>query len=258
MASDEFKKDVSPNSTSTKKKVTKKMSAKMKNEADEHELKLSEQEKHHLKFGHGKRGVRVDTQLGGAYFSLDDESILVIGNKININPLTLYSLSRWSLSKDKSSSEFSLRSKLVQGTRIFLAPSEDWEFDYIREDELKAITKICEKMTKAATELNLEESDIRNLKKKVGELTKSNDKEVEEHFFVALPFYRVAKSLMYKESVSKENLEQAEKNFLQMWEAAGFLDPERNAETVRNREEQKKAFQDLIDWKAGISREEAD
>jgi len=74
------------------KKAAKKEKKKKKDEGME---KLSEQEKHHLKYGHGRRGVRVDTVQGPAYFSLNNEQLLEIGDKMNVHPLTLYSLFRW-------------------------------------------------------------------------------------------------------------------------------------------------------------------
>jgi hypothetical protein len=60
------------------KKAAKKEKKKKKDEGME---KLSEQEKHHLKYGHGRRGVRVDTVQGPAYFSLNNEQLLEIGDK---------------------------------------------------------------------------------------------------------------------------------------------------------------------------------
>lgn len=206
-------------------------------------VKLSEQEEHHLKYGHGRRGVRVDTVQGPAYFALDDDQLLGIGDRVNVHPLTLYSLFRWD-----QPPELSLRSRLLQGTRLFLAPSEDWEFDYIREDELKAITKMCEKISKASPELCFDDANVRALKNKVQELSKNKDKESADHYFVSLPFYRAVKEIIKNQSATKDHLERAEKKFAQLWQAAGFLEPERNAATVRSFEEQRKAFEDLIQW----------
>ena len=97
------------------KKAAKKEKKKKKDEGME---KLSEQEKHHLKYGHGRRGVRVDTVQGPAYFSLNNEQLLEIGDKMNVHPLTLYSLFRWDQDPD-----FSVRSRLYHGTRLFIVPS---------------------------------------------------------------------------------------------------------------------------------------
>lgn len=207
-------------------------------------VKLSEQEEHHLKYGHGRRGVRVDTVQGPAYFALDDDQLLGIGDRVNVHPLTLYSLFRWDQPPD-----LSLRSRLLQGTRLFLAPSEEWEFDYIREDELKAITKMCEKISKASPELCFDDADVRALKNKVQELSKNKDKESADHYFVSLPFYRAVKEIIKNQSATKDHLERAEKKFAQLWQAAGFLEPERNAATVRSFEEQRKALKILIQWK---------
>ena len=229
-----------------KKKPTKKEKKKHKEEerTTVDVVKLSEQEEHHLKYGHGKRGVRVDTVQGPAYFSLDDEQLLGIGDKVNVHPLTLYSLFRWGQSPD-----LSLRSRLHQGTRLFLVPSEEWEFEYIREDELKAITKICEKISKASAELCFDDADVRTLKNKVQELSKNTDKKSATYYFVSLPFYRAVKDIMKNQSATKDHLERAEKKFAHLWQAAGFLEPERNAATVRSFQEQKEALRVLFEWK---------
>ena len=223
------------------KKAAKKEKKKKKDEGME---KLSEQEKHHLKYGHGRRGVRVDTVQGPAYFSLNNEQLLEIGDKMNVHPLTLYSLFRWDQDPD-----FSVRSRLYHGTRLFIVPSEEWEFDYIREDELKAITKICDKMSKASAELCLNESDVLVLKNKVQELSKNKDKESPDRYFVSVPFYRAVKDMLKNKSAKKDHLQRAEKKFAQLWEAMGFFEPERNAATVRSFNEQKEAFEVLLDWK---------
>ena len=47
----------------------------------------------------------------------------------------------------------------------------------------------------------------------------------------------------------KDHLQRAEKKFAQLWEAMGFFEPERNAATVRSFNEQKEAFEVLLDWK---------
>ena len=223
------------------KKAAKKEKKKKKDEGME---KLSEQEKHHLKYGHGRRGVRVDTVQGPAYFSLNNEQLLEIGDKMNVHPLTLYSLFRWDQDPD-----FSFRSRLYHGTRLFIVPSEEWEFDYIREDELKAITKICDKMSKASAELCLNESDVLVLKSKVQELSKNKDKEFADRYFVSVPFYRAVKDMLKNKCAKKDHLQRAEKKFAQLWEAIGFLEPERNAATIRSFNEQKEAFEVLLDWK---------
>ena len=223
------------------KKAAKKEKKKKKDEGME---KLSEQEKHHLKYGHGRRGVRVDTVQGPAYFSLNNEQLLEIGDKMNVHPLTLYSLFRWDQDPD-----FSVRSRLYHGTRLFIVPSEEWEFDYIREDELKAITKICDKMSKASAELCLNESDVLVLKSKVQELSKNKDKESADRYFVSVPFYRAVKDMLKNKCAKKDHLQRAEKKFAQLWEAIGFLEPERNAATIRSFNEQKEAFEVLLDWK---------
>ena len=223
------------------KKAAKKEKKKKKDEGME---KLSEQEKHHLKYGHGRRGVRVDTVQGPAYFSLNNEQLLEIGDKMNVHPLTLYSLFRWDQDPD-----FSVRSRLYHGTRLFIVPSEEWEFDYIRQDELKAITKICDKMSKASAELCLNESDVLVLKSKVQELSKNKDKESADRYFVSVPFYRAVKDMLKNKCAKKDHLQRAEKKFAQLWEAIGFLEPERNAATIRSFNEQKEAFEVLLDWK---------
>ena len=223
------------------KKAAKKEKKKKKDEGME---KLSEQEKHHLKYGHGRRGVRVDTVQGPAYFSLNNEQLLEIGDKMNVHPLTLYSLFRWDQDPD-----FSVRSRLYHGTRLFIVPSEEWEFDYIREGELKAITKICDKMSKASAELCLNESDVLALKSKVQEFSKNKDKESADRYFVSVPFYRAVKDMLKNKCAKKDHLQRAEKKFAQLWEAIGFLEPERNAATIRSFNEQKEAFEVLLDWK---------
>ena len=57
-----------------------------------------------------------------------------------------------------------------------------------------------------------------------------------------------SKEIIKNQSATKDHLERAEKKFAQLWQAAGFLEPERNAATVRSFEEQRKAFEDLIQW----------
>ena len=104
-------------------------------------------------------------------------------------------------------------------------------------------------MSKASAELCLNESDVLVLKNKVQELSKNKDKESADRYFVSVPFYRAVKDIMKNQSATKDHLERAEKKFAHLWQAAGFLEPERNAATVRSFQEQKEALRVLFEWK---------
>ena len=77
-----------------------------------------------------KRGVRVETELGSAYFTHEDETPFDIGQKLRIHGNTLVSLNSWYLPGLK------LRSKLKAGTRLWLEARFDDE-EEILNDNLK-------------------------------------------------------------------------------------------------------------------------
>ena len=56
-------------------------------------------------------------------------------------------------------------------------------------------------------------------------------------------------NMLKNKCAKKDHLQRAEKKFAQLWEAIGFLEPERNAATIRSFNEQKEAFEVLLDWK---------
>ena len=75
-----------------------------------------------------RRGVRTRTELGNAYFALEDETPFNIGHKLHVYGNQLVSLNSWHLPGLK------LRSKLREGTRLWLDPTSDDERETMQEE----------------------------------------------------------------------------------------------------------------------------
>lgn len=75
-----------------------------------------------------RRGVRTATELGNAYFALEDETPFIIGHKLHVYGNQLVALNIWHLPGLK------LRSKLREGTRLWLDPISEDERDTMQEE----------------------------------------------------------------------------------------------------------------------------
>ena len=83
-----------------------------------------------------QRGERVDTELGSAYFTHEDETPFDIGQKLRIHGNTLVSLNSWYLPGLK------LRSKLKAGTRLWLEARFDDEEEILSDDLKGRLEKV--------------------------------------------------------------------------------------------------------------------
>lgn len=89
--------------------------------------------------GRGRRGEVLSTPLGYAYWTKEEnETLLSIGAKINVEPLTLYSMNRWKLKLK----QFSVTDEFLANTRLWIVPHEDWEHQYIKEDRSAVLQEL--------------------------------------------------------------------------------------------------------------------
>ena len=82
------------------------------------------------------KGVWVETELGSAYFTHEDETPFDIGHKMRIHGNTLVSLNSWYLQGLK------LRSKLKAGTRLWLEARFDDEQEILADDLKGRLEKV--------------------------------------------------------------------------------------------------------------------
>jgi len=80
--------------------------------------------------------VRVRTELGNAYFALEDETPFNIGQKLHVYGNQLVALNNWHLPGLK------LRAKLREGTRLWLDPTSDDERESMQEELMERCDKV--------------------------------------------------------------------------------------------------------------------
>ncbi|CAL50203.1 unnamed product [Ostreococcus tauri] len=93
--------------------------------------------------GRGRMGEVQSTPLGFAYWTKGDrETLLSIGTKIGVEPLTMYSMNRYKLKLK----QFRVQDEFVSGTRLWIVPHEDWEHQYIQEDRCKVLQDLYDRI----------------------------------------------------------------------------------------------------------------
>lgn len=158
---------------SLQKSVKKKPSAaspekskRSKNSADlcAHITDLTADERLLVETGKGRRGEPMPTPLGWAYWTATGhETLRTIGNKIGLEPLTLYSMNRWhhKLKNYDIDQEFTANSKLS----LPVPPFEDWETEYIAADRTKIFTRLLDRIDEVWPEVLRNAEPLRSLKR---------------------------------------------------------------------------------------------
>ena len=158
---------------SLQKSVKKKPSAaspekskRSKNSADlgAHITDLTADERLLVETGKGQRGEPMPTPLGWAYWTATShETLRTIGNKIGLEPLTLYSMNRWhhKLKNYDIDQEFTANSKLS----LPVPPFEDWETEYIAADRTKIFTRLLDRIDEVWPEVLRNAEPLRSLKR---------------------------------------------------------------------------------------------
>lgn len=88
------------------------------------------------------RGERVMTALGAAYFANEDDTPLAIGRALRVSGNQIVALNGWHLPGLK------LRSKLREGTRLWLEPATDEERDAMREELIGRCKKVLDALNR--------------------------------------------------------------------------------------------------------------
>ena len=114
--------------------------------------------------GKGRRGEPIPTPLGWAYWTATGhETLRTIGNKIGLEPLTLYSMNRWhhKLKNYDIDQEFTANSKLS----LPVPPFEDWETEYIAADRTKIFTRLLDRIDEVWPEVLRSAEPLRSLRR---------------------------------------------------------------------------------------------
>jgi hypothetical protein len=176
---------------------------------------LTEDEKLLVSTGRGRRGEPLETPLGWCYFSDDHETCLGIGQKIGVEPLLIYSMNRWAIPK------LTLRDELMNGSRLWIDPNEDWEADYIAEDRKKALNRLYDRIQAVFPDFVKGLPPLRDMRKA----------EFKDYTDSGTFYEKIMQTFKAAEETSKENVEHMEDlkllrvRFDEKWLEIGFLPP---------------------------------
>jgi hypothetical protein len=124
--------------------------------------------------GEGRRGEPIPTPIGWAYWTATEhETLRTIGEKLGLEPLTLYSMNRWhhKLRNFDIDQEFTANSKLS----LPVPPFEDWEVEYINHDRSKVFARLLHRIDEVWPEILRNVEPLRSMEKSVEQLSEYPD-----------------------------------------------------------------------------------
>jgi len=193
-------------------------------ETGAHITDLTADERLLVETGKGRRGEPIPTPLGWAYWTATgNETLRTIGNKIGLEPLTIYSMNRWhhKLKNYDIDQEFTANSKLS----LPVPPFEDWETEYIAADRTKIFTRLLDRIDEVWPEVLRSAEPLRSLRR--DQLKKYPDS--------GALYRQLRETLDNAEAAAKKfndggetlrDVQQCRKQLVTRWHRDGFLLPD--------------------------------
>lgn len=192
-----------PKSTSSKSKV-------------DLEKVLTHDEQHLIETGRGRRGEALETPLGWCYFTRNNETAHDVGRKIGVEPLVIVSLNRWTL-------KLKVHDHLVEGTRLWIQPQEEWEFEYIAEDRTKVLKQLYRRIQEVFPDFVKSSEPLRSIKEDKLASYPSSGKFYDEILQTLAAAELQARS--EKDDEKFTDVQTIRERFGEKWVEVGFLPP---------------------------------
>jgi len=200
-------------------------SSKAKRDEDFLVGELTQDEQLLVATGRGRRGEVLSTPLGYAYWTKDEnETLMSVGTKINVEPLTLYSMNRWQLKLK----QFRLNDEFHPNTRLWIVPHEDWEHQYIKEDRGVVLQELLKTISDVWPDYVTSQAPLRKIRPRDLPSYESSSRfynEIRETLSAAEAAAR-AKT----DAEKLRDLEIIRQEFDRKWLRDGFLPPEQIAQ----------------------------